>query len=457
MAQFTKGRFQARLYAFCWTILETRQPDFNAEKIKQQTWLITILQSMDYATAQEKDVIQKLPNIIKTQPEIEDQQAYVMGALEGKQVVYQHLDPNLLLEKTEIGSTTEQESSTFKNPKISTKKHVLLGCIIAVIVGSIIYNLPICKEYRDYKKVINTTSVYESIEACDTYLDQYGIKGRHSGDVMYLKVTRTIYDVRVMADYLITYPQHEHFNEVKAKYDAVWDKEIAKYESSDKSKEDKDAVAYMTTMLTYMRNHFCNDIMVSVDMQTNLKEYSEYDENIRLYLELFNSNTMKIEDGMVSLKDNFSTRNRAELKKILIDGLQKSFNRIFTPYFINVVTDNSNIIATTPCTQFICQINSQEDKIEDYIIPHYWIYKDGTTKKVLGYLMGISIHFDANFSIPQSDVTYTYSEQGHPENDITNIQDIKDGYLHMSAMCFAQFANKMAKNLGLQEIYFQGE
>ena len=89
--------------------------------------------------------------------------------------------------------------------------------------------------------------------------------------------------------------------------------------------------------------------------------------------------------------------------------------------------------------------------------PHIWVYQETLTKKVLGYLMGISIQIDATFTIPDSNVTYTYSEQGAPENEIKNIQDVQEGYLHMSAMCFAQFANKMSRNLGLKAIYFQGE
>jgi hypothetical protein len=211
----------------------------------------------------------------------------------------------------------------------------------------------------------------------------------------------------------------------------------------------------MIAMMNYMRSHYCNDIIVQTKLTTNLKEYNEYDEDVRLYLELMNPYSMKIEEGMVSLNENFSTRNRSELKNILVDGLQKSLNRIFTPYFIRVVNDDHNTPVPVPQVQFVCGINSQEDKVGKYIIPHCWVYRESITNKVLGYLVGIGLHFDATFTIPESDITYAYSAQGKPENEIRNIQDVKEGYLHMSAMCFAEFANKMARNLGLQEIYFQ--
>ncbi|MBR4564111.1 MAG: hypothetical protein IKO26_06650 [Paludibacteraceae bacterium] len=458
MAQFTKGRFQMRLYAFCWTILETRQPDFNADKVKKQSLVLTIIQALNYATEAEKQVIRQLSDAIKSKPDIEDERDSMLGALEGKQVIYHKLDPYLLLENKDVQSSSKNKNEYISSMEKPTKsKYILLGCIAAIIIAIIVYNLPICQEYRDYKKVENTTSVYEYIEACDTYLEKYHTKGRHSGDVMYLKVQRTKYDVPVMADYLRSYPDHKHHEEVKQKYNARWDGEIAKYESRDSTKEDKEAVTYMTAMLKYMRDHYCNDVLVGVDLQTNLKEYTEYDEKVRLLLELLNSDPMKIEDGMVSIKDNFSTRNRNELKGILVEGLQKSFNRIFTPYFIRVTTEKSDNFITTPIVRFKCTINTQEDSSGDVIIPHVWVYEEGVTKKVLGYLMGISIYFNADFTIPESTITYTYAEQGSPEQDIQNIENITDGYLHMSAMCFAQFANKMVRNLGLKEIYFQGE
>lgn len=452
MAQFTKGRFQTRLYAFCWAILETRQPNFDADKVKAQNWVITILQALDYASEAEKAVINRMPEVMKSKPDIEDQNASMLGAIEGKIVVYDKLDPHVLLEEKEISTRGSMSNPT--HPKPSKFNTIRWSCIAAMVIGIIIYNLPICEEYRDYKKVVNTNSVYESFESCDTYLEKYHTNGRHSGDVMYLKVQRTKYEIPVMADYLRSYPKHAHHDDVKNKYDARWEEEIAKYENRDMSKEDKDAVAYMTAMLKYMRDHYCNDILVGVDLQTNLKEYNEYEENVRLFLELYSASSMKIEDGMVLLKDNFSTRNKKELKNILVDGLQKSFNRIFTPDFIHVTTEKSEHIDATPIVRFKCTINSQEDVDGDLVMPHVWVYKESVTNKVLGYLMGISIYFDANFSIPDSEICYNYAEYGTPERGIQNIENIKEGYLHMSAMCFAQFANKMSQNLGLKEIYF---
>ena len=84
-----------------------------------------------------------------------------------------------------------------------------------------------------------------------------------------------------------------------------------------------------------------------------------------------------------------------------------------------------------------------------------WTYVQDDTPKA--YILAIDVEFDAKFSIPGSDITYEYSEVGDPGNEITGIEDVKDGYRRMTTVCFAKFSDKMAENLGLEEIYFKEE
>ena len=463
MAQFTKGRFQARLFGFCWTILEKRQPGFNADKVKEQNWIVTVLQALEYATEKEKAVINQMPDVMKTKDDTSDERDSLIGAVEGKMIIYKDLEPSLLLEDKDIVSSDTENRSNDNNtssypysdsssaPLSRKAKRIIWGIVIAFFAILIIYNLPICKEYRDYRKVVNCPGHVASIRLCNDYLRKYRTTGRHSGDIMYLKVQRTSYDVPTMAEYLTTYPKHKAFKEVKGRYDDRWQAEIAKYEQRDKSKDDPKAVQYMTAMLNYMRTHYCNEMYVKVSLNLNLKEWKEYDKSIRSQIE----DSKAISDGMVSVKSNFTTQNKEELKKILADGLQESMNKIFTPNFIRIRTEYPKSSGAIPTTQFSCTINSQEEKYNGKSFPCIWIHKEVKTNKTLGFLMGIAIQFDAKMTIPNSNLTYSYSEKGAPEDNINNIHDIKEGYLRMSAMCFAQFANKMSQNLGLKEIYFQ--
>lgn len=450
MATFSKARYQARLFGLCWAILEKRDKEFDAEKLKKQDWIVIVLHALDYATDAEKEVITQLPDIIKVKHDIADDRAAMIGAIEGKNIVYFNRDPHeLYLDRDLIQAKKESSGSDISN--FSRKKLIIWGCIVAFFLGLIIYNLPICQEYREYRAVVKSKTVY----SCDSYFQQYGMNARHSDDVMYTKIVATNYDVPTMALFLSSYPKNEHIAEVKKIYDSAWDNEIAKYENSDKSKYSEDAEKFMKAMLDYLHKHYCNEIVVDVDMKLNLKEYDEYPDYAREYIErCYFKEGLLVSEGMVSLKRNFTTSNQQELMKILIDGVQKSMDRIFTPNFIRVTTTSPK---TKKLPQLCFRCNVQSKEVFDGIPAVYGYYEtneNGNNERILAYLMGISIDFSASFSIPNNKITYSYSEIGEPEKSIQGIIDIKDGYLRMSAMCFAQFSNKMSRNLGLQEVYF---
>ena len=52
-------------------------------------------------------------------------------------------------------------------------------------------------------------------------------------------------------------------------------------------------------------------------------------------------------------------------------------------------------------------------------------------------------------SIPGKSNKYSYAEVGNPGQEISNIEDIKDGYRKMTQACFNEFAQKMLINIGL--------
>lgn len=446
MITFSKVRYQSRLYGFCWAILETRDKEFNAEQLKEQNLGITVMQALNYATQEEHEAITQLIDIIKVKNDIDDERAAILGALEGKKVVYSKLDPLKLLLDKDVFSKDEISSIFNKGSK---KNYYILGGLFAIILCVIISNLPFVKEYRAYRDVVKS----HTLSGCDSYLEQYGTTAKHSADVFYLKVKYSYYNMPVMADFLSTFPNDEHFTEIKKKYDSIWREEIAKYQNSDKLEYSPEAEKYMTELLTYLQNNYNNEVVVDVDIDLHLKEYSEYDESMRSLVEYFyKDEEMSITEGMVSLKNNFSTSNQVQLTSILVRGVQKSFDRIFTPNFIRVVASSNS--QKSPNLYFYCNIHTQENLLG---VPEIWIYQEVETKHILGYLMGISIDFAATFSIPNSDIVYDYKEIGEPENAIHGIQDIKSGYLQMSAMCFAEFSNKMSRNLGLKESYFTEE
>lgn len=156
----------------------------------------------------------------------------------------------------------------------------------------------------------------------------------------------------------------------------------------------------------------------------------------------------------MSLKENFTAADQGDLKQILAEGVEKSFSRMFSSDLVSIVTSPQEADDASPILTFNYVIkNRTEDN--DSKVPNIWTYT--SDNKPQAYILAIDVKFDVLFSIPDSDVIYTYSEIGEPGDEIRGIRDIKDGYRQMTQVCFAKFSNRMSGNLGLEGTYFRGE
>ena len=324
-----------------------------------------------------------------------------------------------------------------------------IGIVSVSITAIVVYNLPYFREIRFFNKVEEA----HNLVMCDRYISKYP-DGKHLDDVMYIRIQILEHNMPSVTEYLEKFPSGKHVTEVNALCDILWDKEIERYNKRDKGNESKAAVKYMSEMLQYMKKHRINSILVDVNSTLKLKDYNEYDTDVRKLLEILNKDKISIADGMISLKSNFTSTDNTTLMDILISGVQKSVNKIFSPNFITVVSFSDNK-DRMPHLMFNYTITSQEISNGKVIIPHIWKYtnESGVT---LNYLMGISVEFQAHFSIPESSTVFDYIEKSEPSDNINDVKNIRDGYRQMTQICFALFSNKMSKNLGLEETYFQG-
>ncbi len=337
---------------------------------------------------------------------------------------------------------------------------IIAGVIIA---GVVVYNLPYFKEKRAYNKVEEE----QTLTACDIYEEEWP-EGSHLDDVLYLRISLAegVNRVTEISNYLLKCPDGKHVAEAKAESDRLWDFEIAKYEARDKKNVKEAAKEFMDAMLGYMKQNRVNTIVVDYESTLKLKEYSEYSKEIRDLLELFNDESLSLKDGMVTFSSNFDQASMEELNEILVGGVQKSMDKIFTPGFIHVISSEDKDVKRSeimPKFHFDCKISSQEEKAAGYTIPNIWSYTEqeyGYThlgkKEVKGYLIGITILFNAKFALPESTVSYEFADKGEPEDNISGIDDIKDGYRKMTSICFKKFSNKIAENMGLDDAYEDG-
>lgn len=100
--EFPSERFQGRLYGYSWVLLETRDPDYNPELLKHEHHLLWVLKALDFATDKEKAIFDKLVEIIGLKKNGGNERLALLGAVEGKKVVYQGISPELLIKNQKI-------------------------------------------------------------------------------------------------------------------------------------------------------------------------------------------------------------------------------------------------------------------------------------------------------------------------------------------------------------------
>lgn len=357
-----------------------------------------------------------------------------------------------------------------------------LGIFIAVgavILAVVIYNLPFFKEMRLFGELEDAYALnlredyysnkYACLSLCDKYFNEYPA-GRHIEDVHMIKINLTM-DMDDITAYTCDFPNGKYSERVNHVCDSLWDEEIAKYESRDKSATNPQAVAYMNELLQYMKKHRINHINLAINPDVNLKDFGDYDEGVKRVTEiLYSTPGLTFSDDMVSITEEFTSADNETLSEILSEGLKESIDKIFTPGFISVSTEEDPLRGKTgmksvPQVTFSYTIKNQEKKVGENYYPVIWTYSETSSSSLYAYqqrtepkafLIGISVSIEAKFSIPESDTCYEYISEGAPSENISGIADINDGYRRMTTISFGKFSNEMIDNLGLESIYFKG-
>ena len=455
---FSSSRWYGRLLGLLLNLASMK--GITLDKGENQTLQTLYIKVFNLATRKEKEVINELlrkwseakqneeTNHISIS-EFDDNKYQQQGLYDVTVILRKNESIDNLLERTDF-YVEEQQRIAEQKKRQAKKQCILWGIIATIIIAIIIYNLPYFQELRFYNDIVEAQNPYR----CQDYYEEYP-EGRHYEDVMLLEINLSANPVKPMVAYLKKYPKGKYAIEVDNRYNALWDAEIAKYENRDKTKESPEAVRYMIEVLRHMKQHRINTICLNINPTVNLKDYEEYDENVRFILELVTSKeALPLKGNIVSLKENFTAADQNELKQILAEGVEKSFSRMFSSDLVSIVTSPQVADDVSPLLTFNYTIkNRTEDS--DNKLPSIWTYRSDNKPKA--YILAIDVKFDVLFSIPGSDVKYTYSETGEPGDEIRGIRNIQDGYRQMTQICFAKFSNRMSSNLGLQETYFKGE
>lgn len=452
--QYYSPRWYGRLVGVLLNVASTRGIKFASQE--EMTFMNLYIKVLEVARYDEKKCINDLMAIWGEKKKAEEEAHIIISKAKDGELQNRGInEASLVLRKfgsyqklvEEIDFYAEEEQRLKEEKEKINKRNRKIGvCIIAIILFIVIYNLPFFKEWRCYNEVVDA----RQITYCHEYYSEYP-NGRHYEDVMFLEMELSNKPIVVATKYLKKFPNGKYKDIFNEKCNALWDEEIEKYENRDKSNENPNAVRFMKEMLQQMKKYRVNTVLLDIKPNINLKDYKDYDESIRSVLEFFyKGESLPLKENIVSLKENFTQGDKLALSQILANGVQEGLGHMFSSDFVSVVTRVSDADAESPRLVFNYTVSNQSSEGD---FPNIWTYSENKIAKA--YILGIDVKFEADFSIPNSDVTYTYAEFGEPGNEISGIADIKDGYRRMTQVCFAKFSNKMSKNLGLEQSYFK--
>lgn len=331
------------------------------------------------------------------------------------------------------------------------KNKTIITILVLIFGGLIVYNLPYFAEKRAYYKAVKENT----IDGYQKYLYDYS-DGKHVDEVLFLIMKLEGFNMNNLIDFIQKYPNSTYINEVYAEMDKLWDIEINKFKKQNIESINPQAAKYMTEMLLFMKKNHINTIFVDVEPNVNVKDIEDYDKKTQTLCATLYENDIPFMENIISITSNFSSNDIEDLSSILINGLKRSFDKIFTKGFINfILNDNTydsysnedinKLSKTSPKIRFSYEIKNQEIAFGEQKVPLIWIY--GDNYRTISYVIGIEITCNTFFTIPNSSTSYDFTDKGEPEEDISHIGNEASGYREMARICFYKFSNKITKNI----------
>tara|TARA_B100000767_G_C19681411_1_gene499732 strand:- start:184 stop:1185 length:1002 start_codon:yes stop_codon:yes gene_type:complete len=307
--------------------------------------------------------------------------------------------------------------------------------------------------FDDYFKYLEVKKNRTSDSCISYYLDFPN--GYYTEDVKVIEIEDSR-DIVLVRAFINDYPNSNYSSIVNLINLEIWNEEISRYNSvvTSNSNLEKDAVEFFRTMLIYMRERNKSKIFLDLTGIIDLKDFDDYPKEVinmmnQLTLDYDNRNTS---DNIANITNNYSEGFIKDYEKIIIESIDSSFENILSNNFINVESsDKINPLSTNDLLIKI-SYNIKNQNMSEYgfpNMPNIWIYEEQETNNFLSYLIGVSIKFEFDFSLPINNQKYTFSYEANPLENVNNITSLESGYKEMTKQNFQDFSNTIANKFGI--------
>jgi len=300
--------------------------------------------------------------------------------------------------------------------------------------------------FDDYFKYLEVKKNGTS-DACKSYYSEFP-NGYFTEDVKVIEI-QDLRDIVLVRDFFNDYPNSE-YSTVELINLEIWNDEIRRYDSIVESNDrfDRDAVVFFRELLTYMRDNNYSEIFVNLKGNVNVQNFDNYAYDIREAID----NVYKYDEGIkvtgniVNITSNYDDGNINDYEQVIKQSILNSFESLLSDNFITLSTYNDDKSSVSDLVIEIDYIiSNQEDLYDGKNYPSIWNYS--VNKKFESFLIGVSINFNFSFQLPNSD--YSFSLQTNALDNISDIQNISDGYRKMTEQNFQNFSDGILKRFGI--------
>lgn len=372
-----------------------------------------------------------------------------------------------LAEDTDYVALYNMELEQIKQRRRQKRKRffkILAPIVVLIVLGISIYNLPYFAEKRAYARTLESPSMeafacyidkYDNHEHLPDVLYRYGVYLLHGDDIFSCDKARERQCIEALDSLIKVFPDYELSKRANVTIDSIWDNELSRYTERNPNIQSSKSLSAMYEMLQYMKQNKIYDIRLNVKSDVDLKEYSDFPQEVRSFLEFMYPELS--ENPVLKIKDYFGTPDQESLERSLVEEFRKAVNSLFTPDSFSIVTsdEDGGKMSNLPVIDLGYSIKSQVVNSYGIDLPDIWTYSSTTaglssltTEK---HIMGIEVSFDAKLSFPGQKMPWDLSIKGSPEEDINDIDDISDGYRVMTQKCFDKFGEQLSTLLGVAD------
>ncbi|MDC0459807.1 hypothetical protein OAM07_03535 [Crocinitomicaceae bacterium] len=280
-------------------------------------------------------------------------------------------------------------------------------------------------------------------DKCINYLNQFS-DGKHIEEVRFILV-KIEQDIRRLRSFRYNYPKSRFLPEIEKIKDTLWDKQIANYDKRVKFKTK--ASRFFKKFMLFLKQNDQDELIIKFNRIVKVKDFHNYNANIRTKLDNQNKNSgykRMVTGNVASVEYHFTLEKMLSYEDIVFSSIKKAVNNIVSEDFLECYNDSNSDTKN----RAVITINYIVENDENSGIPHIWIYSENNNLssrpgKFISYVLGISVNFNFNISIPEPFLDYSFNHKASPTDNINFVTDLKEGYTKMTSQTFQKFAEQI--------------